>query len=75
MTLRDARQRNRDKVDSGNRDWKITARPDAQGSYTNPVQWPMSAPDVTERGKDQYIESTREWAALCLQTLKQSGNI
>ena len=32
----EVRQRNRDRVDSSKRDWKITGTPAAQGSYQQP---------------------------------------
>ncbi len=58
----DVRRSNRDKVNSLNRDWKITARPDSKGSYPYPVAWTMTAADVVAHGSDHYCDSVREWA-------------
>jgi hypothetical protein len=71
----EVRESNGKIVDSGKRDWKVTARPDSFGVYAYPVQWPMTAADVTARGAEQYIDSVREWAAAALQALQKSENL
>ncbi|MCA0454163.1 MAG: DUF5946 family protein [Chloroflexi bacterium] len=69
------REANRDSVNSKNREWKITARPDNKGAYTNPVTWSMHAADVVRRGEAQYVESVREWAKSAYADLLATGNI
>jgi hypothetical protein len=64
-----------DKVNSKNRQWKITARPDAKGAYAYPVVWTMRAADVVARGADQYVESVREWAQSVYDVLQASENL
>jgi hypothetical protein len=74
-TTEQVRKANRDKVDSGKRDWKITARPNARGAYTSPVQWTMTAADVVAGGHEKYVDSTRAWAQSMYASLKTSGNL
>jgi uncharacterized protein DUF5946 len=69
------RRRNRHRVDSGNRTWKITARPGAQGAYTHAVAWPMTAAQVVAAGPGQYCANVRAWAEATLAQLKASGNL
>ncbi len=58
----EVRQRNRDKVASDQRAWKITARPDAHGAYDQPIAWTMTAADVVAGGADRYCDNVRLWA-------------
>ena len=69
------RTRNRSRVDSGKRTWKITARPGAEGAYSHPVPWPMTAAQVVAGGPDAYCDSVRAWAESTLAALKASGNL
>lgn len=69
------RQREREAVNSKNRDWKITARPGQIGKYEHPVKWTMTAMDVVANGADAYLVSVRTWAQAVLDDLKMSGNI
>lgn len=70
-----ARRKNRDRVDSGRRKEKITARPGLQGAYRHPVRWGMTAADVTAAGMAAYVESVRSWAEKTLEALVASGNL
>jgi hypothetical protein len=65
----------RDKVNSKNRNWKITARPDSKGAYAHPVVWTMRAADVVARGADHYIDSVHEWAQSVYDVLQASENL
>lgn len=56
------RRRNRPQVDSGRRDWSITARPGDHGAYEPPVTWTMTAADVVAGGAENYVENVRTWA-------------
>src|SRR5687768_7700364 len=46
ITPQQIRQRDRDKVDSGKRKFKIAGTPELHGSYEPPVRWSMTAADV-----------------------------
>jgi hypothetical protein len=75
LTTEEVRQRNRAQVDSGSRDWKITARPDSFGVYERPVHWTMTAADVIARGAERYVASVRDWAQSVFDALQSSGNL
>ena len=55
-------ERNRAHVDSGKRDWKITATATSHGSYDPPIHWTMTAADVVANGADRYCDNVRKWA-------------
>lgn len=75
VTPEEARRRNRDAVDSGNRGFKITARPGRQGAYERPVAWTMTTTDVIAAGIERYVESVTAWAESILVALRSSGNL
>jgi hypothetical protein len=62
-------------VDSGNRSYKIKATPDSQGVYDHPIQWAMTAADVTAAGMEHYYAQVRAWADSVLKALRESGNL
>ena len=66
----EVRQRNRDRVDSGKRDWKITGTPTSHGSYQQPQQWVLTAVDVVAGGADNYCDNVRTWARLINEALR-----
>jgi len=69
------REQIRDKVDSGKRTGKITARLDSKGNYPNAVQWTMTAADVVARGMNNYVDSVQAWARSIDEALKKSENV
>ena len=69
------REANRDRVNAKNRDWKITARPENKGAYTNPVTWSMHAADVVRGGEPQYIANVEAWAKSAYADLLATENI
>jgi hypothetical protein len=71
----EVRQQNRAKVASGNREWKITARPGMRGAYAHPVAWTMTAADVVAGGLDHYVENVRAWAQSMYEALRAAGEI
>lgn len=75
LSTEDVRKKNRSKVASDNRQWKITARPDSQGAYKSPVTWTMTAADVVAGGSDNYCENVRQWANSIYTSLKNSRNL
>ena len=56
------RQRNRDHMDSGKRDWKITGTPASQRAYPQPMHWTMTVIDVAAEGAENYCDNVRAWA-------------
>ncbi len=69
------RARDRDKLNSGHRNYKIKASADSHGAYAHPVTWTMTAADVIARGESNYVESVTAWARSILDTLKASANL
>jgi hypothetical protein len=67
-------KRNRGRLNSNTRKWKIKGTPASRGSYARPVQWSMTAVDVTAGGLDHYCDNVRAWARSILEALKASGN-
>lgn len=65
----EARQRNREAVNSGKREWSVTARPGNQGVYERPMRWTMTAADVVAGSAERYIENVRTWAVATHDTL------
>lgn len=68
------RVRDRERLDSGKRAFKIKATTASHGSYAHLISWTMTAPDVVTAGKAQYIDTVRAWAQAVDATLTDSGN-
>lgn len=66
----EVRQRNRARVDSSQRTWKIKGTAASHGSYDRPMLWPMTAADVVAGGAESYCENVRAWARAVNETLK-----
>lgn len=62
LTPEQVRKKNSGRVDSGARNWSITARPGNQGAYDRPIRWTMTAADVVGNGAETYCTSVRSWA-------------
>ncbi len=75
VTPSDVRRRDRSKLDSGNRKFKIRGTPSSYSAYEHPVQWNMTATDVTASGADNYSASVKKWARSVLDDLRLSGNL
>jgi hypothetical protein len=71
LSPEEARRRNRDRVNSGRRDWSITARPGNQGAYERSITWTMTAADVVAGGAEAYCENVRAWAESVSKNLKE----
>ena len=69
------REQRGDEVDSSQRKWKIKGIPGAQGAYTHPLRWSMTAKDVVNAGADRYIDRVQAWAHSILVDLRASGNL
>jgi hypothetical protein len=74
ITTEQVRKRDRDKVDSGKRTWKIKGTPESHGVYKHPITWTMTAADVTGAGEPNYCDSVRAWSQSMLEALRLSGN-
>lgn len=66
----EVRQRNRARVDSSRRDWKITATSTSRGSYAQAMTWKMTPADVVAGGSENYCANVRTWARLIDEALK-----
>ena len=75
LTTEEVRRRNRTRLDSGNRKWKIKGTPASHGSYSPPVQWTMTASNVTAGAMSDYCDNVRAWALSVLVSLKDSVNL
>jgi hypothetical protein len=61
-TPAEVRQRNRARVDSSRRKWKIKGTAASHGSYDPPIRWTMTAADVIAGGVNNYCDNVRRWA-------------
>lgn len=75
LTPAQVRTRNRSRVDSGKRTFRITGTPEHHGAYTHPVAWTMTASDVVAGGLDTFVDNVRVWARSILDALRESGNL
>lgn len=75
FTPQQVRQRDRTKLDSGQRTFKIKGTPASYGVYQYPVYWTMRATDVVVGGLDSYRENVKAWAQSVLDDLRTSGNL
>jgi hypothetical protein len=73
LTPAEVRAREGERLGSGARGWKVTARPGAEGKYDVAVAWTMTAADVVAGGPDAYVESVRTWAHAMLHDLRAAG--
>jgi hypothetical protein len=69
----EVRRRDRQKVDSGARKYKIKGTPASHGAYPSPVHWTMTAADVIAGGPALYNQNVKKWAHSVLDALKASG--
>ncbi len=67
----EARKRNSTSVDSGKREWTVTARPGNEGAYERPISWTMTAADVVAGGAANYVENVLAWARASHNALRQ----
>jgi hypothetical protein len=74
MTPQEVRRDNRATMDSGKRQFRIKGTPAAYGTYDYPVEWTMTAADVTTGGVLNYCDNVEAWARSVYEALKASGN-
>jgi hypothetical protein len=75
VTPEQVRKRDRATVNSHERTWKIKGTPASHGVYDPPVQWTMTAANVTANGVDNYCDSVRAWARSVYGALKTAGKL
>lgn len=68
-------ERNRRRLSSDVRDWKITGTPEDHGSYAIEPHWTMTATDVVSGGLENYVENVHKWSKAVYESLQESGNI
>lgn len=68
------RKRDRQKLDSGSRDWNIKGDASSRGRYLHPVTWTITARDIVRGGKQHYVENVRKWAGSVVKSIRDSGN-
>jgi hypothetical protein len=71
----EVRKRDKDRLDSRRRSWKIGGKEGSQGTYKNPVHWTMVAADVVAGGANGYEQNVRRWAQSILDALSASANL
>ena len=74
VTPQEMRKRIAPQVDSGVRQYKISASPESTAHYQHPILWSMRANDVVEAGMDAYYASVQAWASSILEDLRQTKN-
>ena len=55
-------KRNRHRLSSSVRDWKIAGTPEDHGMYDSVPQWTIRTPDVAISGKEGYEARVQKWA-------------
>lgn len=58
----EVRRRNRARVDSRRRSWKIAASATSHGSYDPPIHWTLTSADVIAGKAEHYCANVRAWA-------------
>ena len=66
----EARQRDRARVNSSRRNWKIKGTADSRGSYGHAVVWNMTAADIVAGGAENYGDNVWGWAQSVNEALK-----
>lgn len=67
--------RNRARLASSVRDWKITGSEGDYGMYENKLVWTMTSTDVFHGGLENYVENVKKWNRSVYDVLKESGNL
>ena len=66
----EVRKRQRARVDSSRRNWKIKGTAASHGAYAQAIAWKMTAADVVASGSENYCDSVRRWAQSVNEALK-----
>ncbi|NPV66371.1 MAG: hypothetical protein HPY64_04415 [Anaerolineae bacterium] len=65
-----ARRRNRQRLDSGRRTWKIAG---TAATLEHAVHWPVTIVDVSPGDADNYCDRVERWARSICQTLSNTS--
>ncbi len=68
-------ERNRARLASNVRDWKITGTSEDHGSYDTAPVWAVTAQDVVEGGLESYVENVKKWSNSVYKALSESGSL
>ncbi len=74
-SFKDHDMRNRERLGSNVRDWKITGTPENHGKYAQAPIWKIRASDVVTAGLQDYVENVKQWAQSVYESLEESGNL
>ena len=67
--------RNRERLSSDVRKWKITGTPEDHGAYATAPQWTVHASDIATLGKEGYEARVQSWAESVYKDLEKTGNL
>jgi hypothetical protein len=68
-------KRNKERLSSNVRDWKISGTEDDHGSYSRKPTWRMTARDVVDSGLESYVGNVKKWSKCVYEDLKESSNL
>ncbi len=68
-------ERNKQRLSSNVRNWKITGTPEDYGKYAAVPLWTFRASDVAIPGKENYNARVEFWAESVYKNLHDSGNL
>ena len=68
-------KRNRERLSSNVRDWKIKGTAEDYGTYPIVPKWTIHTSDVAIPGKEGYEARVQSWAESVYKDLKDSGNL
>ncbi len=75
ITPDEVRKREKDRLNSNRRRFKITSTEDSRGTYPHPVKWKRTAADVVAAGPEDYVENVKSWAMSIYNHLKATDNL
>jgi len=70
LTTEEVRRRDRARVSSGKRRWKVAATEERRGRYARRPDWRVRALDVVAAGAEAYVDSVQAWARAVLEDLR-----
>ncbi len=68
-------RRNRERLSSDVRDWKIVGTPEDYGKYATQPDWTMHASDVAMAGREGYEARVQSWAESVYKDLEKTGDL
>ncbi len=74
-TPEQVRRRDRTRLNSNRRTYKITSSSTPYAHYKHPVHWPMTVADIIAGGPDNYMTNIKAWARSIYDQLKATENL